>query len=367
MDIAVPFGLWGKQAMADPIILWFEEITEEATPLVGKKSVSLAHIGRIGLRGPRGFALTIQAWDLFLAKTGLGAEITDFLRGFESGALKDLDTARKAGDHISRQIRMPSLPEALSGPLLESYDRLCGMCGVADVPVAVRSSGTVSRPGLFASFLHIRGKADLEKSVKACWASAYAPRALAMDAQHERGFERRGMGVAVCEFVRARAAGVLFTAHPITGNPHKWVIEASWGLGESVVQASVVPDRFTIDVSDKRIESRDIHAKASQVISTGSGVEVVRVEPGAQKVPSLTDEEIWALVGAAEVVVESLGGIPQDIEWALSSEKPFPDNVFLLQARPVAGYQQGFKSIRKPSHKTQGDHIADLMIERLFS
>jgi pyruvate,water dikinase len=352
--------------MADPIVLGFEEITQEAAPLVGKKSVSLAHIGRIGLRGPRGFALTVKAWDVFLLKTALGAEITEYLRGFASGALKDLDTAQKAGNHINRRISMTPLPEALSEPLFENYDRLCEIYGAADVPVAVRSSGTLSRPGLFASFLHIRGRADLEKSVKACWASAYSPRALAMDAQQERDFESRGIGVAICEFVRARTAGVLFTAHPITGDRRKWIIEASWGLGESVVQASVVPDRFTIDVSEQRIERRDIHTKTSQVIATDSGVEVAPVAPGAQKTASLKDKEIWGLVGAAKVVVDSLGGVPQDIEWALSSEKPFPDNLFLLQARPVVGYQQGFKNIRKPSRKPQGDHIADLMIERLF-
>jgi pyruvate,water dikinase len=187
-----------------------------------------------------------------------------------------------------------------------------------------------------------------------------------MDAQQERGFENRGIGVAICEFVRARTAGVLFTAHPITGNRHKWVIEANWGLGESVVQASVVPDRFTVDVSEQRIESRDIHTKTTQVIPAKAGVEVVPVEPGAQKAASLTDEELWGLVGAAKVVVDSFGGVPQDIEWALSSEAPFPENLFLLQARPMVAYQKGFKNIRKPSHKTQGDHIADLMIERLF-
>jgi pyruvate,water dikinase len=351
--------------MGDPYILWFEEIKAEALNQVGKKGASLAEMMGLGLRVPRGFVVTLEAWDIMMRQAGLDEKISAYLKGFESQDLAKLDVAQEAGKHICQLIRSTALPHSIRKSLLENYERLCEVTGVVHVPVAIRSSGTLSRPGLFSSFLNVSGKA-LEKALIECWASTYSPRALAMRAQQGQSIDREPIGVVICQFIAARTAGVLFTVHPVTGNRNKWVIEASWGLGESVVQASVLPDRFTVDISRLEIEERNINAKANQVIPTPRGVSAAPVPADMQMAPSLTDEEIWALVEQAKIVQGHFGGVPQDIEWAVSSQHPLTEGIFLLQARPVVGYQDRRKSIYRSKHKSDADHISELMIDRLF-
>ena len=352
--------------MGEAFILWFEEITANHVSDVGKKGVSLAELGRAGVQIPTGFVLTLHAFDTMMKEAGLSDVICKLLKCYDNETLQNLRLVEEVGSHIFELIRTTRLPDIIRTPLFECYDRLCAVVGESKAPVSVRSSGPVSRPGLFSSYLNVTGKTNIEKRVMECWASAYLPRAIAMRAQQGLPLERESIGVVICHFINARTAGVIFTVHPITGNCNKWIIEASWGLGESVVQASVTPDRFTVDKDRLKIEERDINKKLTQVIPSEHGVKVETVSSQKQDVPSLSDDEISLLVERAKVVVDYFKGIPQDIEWAISKHHPFPDNLFLLQTRPVIRVEPGGKSILKPDGKTDADHIGDLMIERLF-
>ena len=346
--------------------MWFQEITANHVRHVGKKGVSLSELARAGARIPHGFVLTLEAFDSTMTETGLSDAIGTYLKGFEKQALQNLGAAEVAGSHIFQLISTTQLPDSVRIPLFKGYDQLCEIANESKLPVAVRSSGPISRPGLFSSYLNVTGKTDIEKKVMECYASAYLPRALAMRAQQGQPLEWEPIGVVICQFIDARTAGVLFTVHPTTGNQNKWVIEASWGLGESVVQASVAPDRFAIDRDRLKIEERDINTKLTQVVPSGRGVKVEAVSPQKQDAPSLSDEEIRTLVKKAKLVVDYFKGVPQDIEWAISKSHHFPDNLFLLQTRPVIRVEPGGKSIEKPDGRTDAEHIANLMIERLF-
>lgn len=349
-----------------PFLLWFEDFLPEHVSITGKKALSIAQMRKAGMRIPPGFAVTIRALDFLMSETGLGDLIRASLSRFERENLKDLRVADEAGSHIRELFKSTPLPEPLRNLLWDSYSRLSETVGIACVPVAVRSSGMVSRPGLFSSFLNISGRVPLEKKLLACWASAYSSRALAMRAREGLPLEHEPIGVVVCQFIPARSAGVLFTAHPITGNPNRCVIEASWGLGESVVQASVAPDRFTVNRTTLEIEERDIRTKLNQVIPGIDGVEVKWVLKSHQDIPSLTDEEIISLVSLAGKVEDYFDGVPQDIEWAVSMDYSFPDSIFLLQARPIVGIKEKTRNIAKPKGMSDPDHIAELMVERLF-
>jgi len=349
-----------------PFTLWFEELLPAHVSQTGKKALSMAGMRRTGLRVPPGFAVTVEAWEYLMSETGLGGRIRTYLGSFGEENLKDLHYAEEAGNHVRKLFDATSLPGMLRTQLWEDYERLSDIARITAVPVAVRSSGTISRPGLFSSFLNVSGKDALEKRLMACWASAYSPRALAMRSRERLSLAFEPIGVVICQFIPARSAGVLFTAHPMTGNPNRCVIEASWGLGESVVQASVTPDRFTVNRTTLEIEKRNVQTKLNQMIAKGDGTEVVSIPESLQEFPSLSDDEIVFLIGLAEKVETFFGGTPQDIEWAVSQDYSFPDNIFLLQSRPIVGVKQVAKGIEKPEGMSDPDHIAELMVDRLF-
>jgi len=352
--------------MASDLIRWFKDINKKHVQLVGRKGVSLAELTRTGVHVPPGFALTLEAHERMMRETGIGEEVCQYLGRFEKRSLQDFSNSEKAGNHILQMMKGIKLPEDMRSELFKSYEKLCELTGIPDVPVSVRSSGPVSHPGLFDTYLNVQGKAELEQKVVACWASVFAPRAIANPAQQGRPVEREYIGVVILQMVNACSAGVLFTVNPITGNLNEIVIEGSWGLGESVVQANVAPDRFTIDKRTLEVKERVINEKLREVIVTSQGTVVAPVSLERQTISCLHDDEIRELVRLAKIVEIHYGGIPQDVEWAISIDFPFPKNVFFLQTRPVVGVQWKRKYIDKPEGKSPADHIADLMVERLI-
>lgn len=352
--------------MASDLIRWVKDINKRHIQLVGRKGVSLAELTRTGVHVPPGFALTLEAHERMMRETGIGEEVRQYLGRFEKRSLQDFSNSEKAGNHILQMMKGIKLPEDMRSELFKSYNKLCEVTGIPDVAVSVRSSGPVSCPGLFDTYLNVRGKAELEQRVVACWASVFAPRAIANLAQQGRPVEKEYIGMVILQMVNARSAGVLFTVNPITGNLNEVVIEGSWGLGESVVQASVAPDRFTIDKRTLEVKEEIINEKMSEVILTSQGTVVEPVSPERQAAPCLNGQETRELVRLAKIVEIHYGGIPQDVEWSISAGYPFPENVFFLQTRPVVGVQWESKYVNKPKGKSPADHIADLMVERLI-
>jgi pyruvate,water dikinase len=352
--------------MAGDLIRWFKDINKKHVQRVGKKCVSLAELARAGIQVPPGFALTIKANERMMRETSLGEKIRQYLGRFEKRSLKNYSDSEKAGNHIIQMMKGIKLPEDIRSELLKSYEKLCEVSGIPNVPVSVRSSGPVSHPGLFDTYLNVQGKAELEQKVVACWSSVFAPRAIANRAQQGRSIEKEYIGVVILQMVNARSAGVLFSVNPITGNLNEIVVEGSWGLGESVVQASVAPDRFTIDKRTLEVKEKVINEKLREVILTSQGTVVEPVSLERQAISCLNDDEIRELVRLAKIVEIHYGGIPQDVEWAISTDYPFPENVFFLQTRSVVGVKWESKYLDKPAGKSPADHIADLMIERLI-
>jgi len=326
--------------MASDLILWFRDIQKAHIHQVGRKAVSLAELARIGIRVPSGFALTLKAHERTMHETGLGERIRCYLEKFEKANLLSLRNSQSTGNHILKMMKGTRLPEDIRSELFEAYERLCEVTGIHNVPVSVRSSGPISHPGLFDTYLNVQGKAQLEQKVVASWASVFAPRAIADRALRGCPVEEYYIGVIIVQMVNARSAGVLFTVNPITGDLNEAVIEGSWGLGESVVQAKVTPDY--------------------------QGTVVRPVSRERQAVACLTEDEVRELVRLAKIAEIYYGGIPQDMEWSIAADCPFPDNVFFLQTRPVVGVQWDTKYADKPAGKSSTDHIADLMVERLI-
>ena len=164
------------------------------------------------------------------------------------------------------------------------------------------------------------------------------------------------IGVAVVKMVNAYAAGVAFTADPKGGDTSKIMLEANWGLGESVVGGSVTPDIYTLDKETLEILEKGLGRKTKRVVLGDVGT--VEEETPQDEVSRfcLTDDELREIGRLSKLVEAHFGGVPQDLEWALDKDLPHPKNVILLQARPAIVSQK----------KSAVDKVLDLAIGNLY-
>ncbi len=334
------------------LLFWLEEIGKEHYSIVGKKCANLGEMIRMGLPVPPGFAISIDMYRKFLSETGASTELSFYVDRL--GELRDFDITKI--DQMSQTIQViiesKKMPAGIEREIRENYERLCQRTGIPNVAVSVRSAGTESRPGMFETYLNVKGIEDILEKVKKVWASAYTPRAIAF--RLNKGFPVLGdeLGVAVLKMVNACAAGIGFTVDPVIGDASKVVIESNWGLGEGVVSGEGSVDRFAIDKQSMEISERLIGKKSKHVVNREKGAEWEDVPLEKQSIPCLNDQEIQEIARLA-MNIENRLGCPQDIEWAIDSDFPFPKNVFFLQTRPAKVIAQ--------KQRSASDQIIDLM------
>lgn len=317
--------------MAERSLFGFDEIGKEHNDLVGKKCANIGEMRKIGLRTPAGFALTVEAYKEFMGKTGAGAELQRLLIGFDA-APTDVGQFEEKGRLMRRIVQSKRLPEEMEYMIVSHYAALCETCRTPEVAVATRSAGTASHPGQYETYLNVRGRADVLENIVKVWSSTFNTRSLISRARAGLPLDSDPIGVAVLQMVNARCAGVCFTADPFTGDHSRIKIEASWGLGESVVGGMVMPDSWTLDKESVSVLEKKLGRKSVQVVTVGRGVKVVGLPEDRANTFCMTDEEAME-IGYLGKILESHFGVPQDLEFAIDSDLPFPDNVFLLQAR----------------------------------
>lgn len=336
-------------------IYWLEELGKEHNDLVGKKCANLGEMTKLGMRVPPGFAITVDGYQRYMELTGLAARIEAYFASLGDELRKDFGKQMEASRVARQMIRAEPMPSVIGDEIERHYDALCSRCRAHAVPVAVRSSGAVSMPGQMETYLYVRGSADVKRRVVEVWESAFNTRAIAFRLEKGMPVDRAPIGVAVLKMVNAKSAGVVLTVSPLTGDTDRAVIEGNWGLGESVVSGEITPDHFTVEKATLAVE-KEVHRKLRWVVSTGTGTAKADVPAELQEQPCLTDAEIHELVRVA-LDVEKHFGVPQDMEWAVDGDLPFPENVFWVQARP-AKYTP-----RKKGAET--DYLVDQMA-RLF-
>ncbi len=321
-----------------PYTLPFEQCNADAHNRVGGKNASLGSMIQADAPVPPGFAVTTDAYLQMLATNGLSQHIHTQLENLDP---EDVVNIESASQNIRTLIEQTPIPPDLEQAVRVAYTELCQKCKLADVPVAVRSSATAedlpgaSFAGQQDTFLWIVGPDELLRHVAKCWSSLYTARAIAY--RIEKGFphEKVYMSVGVQKMVNAKTAGVMFTLNPINGDRSKVVIDASWGLGESVVAGEVTPDNFLVDKIALEIIKRTISPKLIEYRADPPHKCVVRVDVPAdrQTIQCLADKEILALTKYAKIA-EKHYGRPQDLEWAIDADLSPPNNIVLLQSRP---------------------------------
>jgi pyruvate, water dikinase len=326
---------------------------------VGGKNASLgemlSNLGTLGIRVPDGFALTAGAFRRHLAEARLEPEIYPVLEALD---LHDVSGLSRVASEIRQKIRSAPLPGDVERELTEAYGTLSAQYGERETDVAVRSSATAedlpsaSFAGQQETYLNVRGRAALLNAVRDCMASLFTDRAIVYRA--ERGFGHRdvALSVGVQKMVRSDlgAAGVLFTLDTESGCRDVVVINAAWGLGESVVKGRVDPDEIwihkpTLMGGFRSIIRRDRGDKASKLVYAAGGnaaVEEVRVPQSERRAFSLSDDDAltlarWALQIEAHYSRRESSPVAMDIEWAKDGRT---GELFVVQARPETVHSQ---------------------------
>jgi pyruvate,water dikinase len=199
----------------------------------------------------------------------------------------------------------------------------------------------------------VKGKKQLLEKIKKVWASSFNPRSLAFRKRKGLPLENDPIGVAVLKMVNARVAGIIFTADPNTGDTSRMIIEANWGLGESVVGGESMPDVWVLNKESLEIVDKKLGTKSRFVICKELGVAEEECPADLSSTYCLNDEEVRE-VGKMGILLEKHFGVPQDAEWAIDRDLEFPKNIILLQTRPEVIAQK----------KPPVDQVLDLILRK---
>jgi len=318
------------------LLLWFNEISKEDVPIVGGKSASLGEMtSKTKVPVPYGFALTADAYRLFIRENGIENKIADALKPLTDS--NDTVMLQKVGAQIRGLITSSRVPKDLEKEIVQAYQELASHEKVKNPFVAIRSSATAedlpdaSFAGQQETYLNVTGAENVISSVKECYASLFTDRAIFYRVQ--KGFKH--MDVALSAIVQmmcySESSGVMFTMDPTNGDDSVILVEASYGLGEYVVKGSVTPDDYYVDKGTLKITKKTIPTKTIMLAQkTGGGTEERKVPSELKDRQVITDEQITELARYALTIEQHYGRV-MDIEWGLDKQT---GKLLILQARP---------------------------------
>ncbi len=307
------------------MILDFNEIKKEDVLIVGGKGANLGEMTSAKINVPSGFVITADAYRDFLKVNAIDSLI-------ENGIKKSADDEKillNEAEHFRGKIKSGKFPEQLENAIREKYFNLGN-----NTRVAVRSSATAedlpdaSFAGQQETYLNVQGIESVLNGVRNCYASLWGNRAVSY--RFHQGYDQTSVSIAVViqEMIESEKSGVLFTVNPVNKKENEMQINASFGLGESVVSGRVTADSYIIDKSGNIIEV-NIGSKETQIIYGDNETVEVSVNPDKRKTRALNDREILELMKCG-LEIERHYGMPMDIEWAIKN-----DIVYILQARAI--------------------------------
>ena len=317
-------------------ILFFDDAFAGAKDRMGGKGANLGLLTQARFPVPPGFGITTSAYSNFLRTSGLDSQIAGMVGQLNEAVPERLEAA---SCQLRDLILQTPLPEALASEIQSAYSRLG-----ADPYVAVRSSGTAedlaeaSFAGVYETYLDIKGIDALLDAVKRCWASMWTARAIAYRQKNHIDQSQILIAAVVQVMVPAEVSGVMFTGNPLNAATDETVINASWGLGEAVVQGLVTPDEYVLKSGPYgfRIRQRTLGSKELRIVrDSEAGATKTEEVPDPERLRyTLSDDQVVALATMGLRVTDYYDGLPQDIEWALADGQ-----LYLLQSRPITGVE----------------------------
>ncbi|TFD35316.1 phosphoenolpyruvate synthase [Cryobacterium sp. TMT1-62] len=339
--------------MLESSVVWFNEIGLGDISQVGGKNASLGEMVRAlsddGVKVPDGFATTANAYRAFIAANGIEPALRRQLDLFHDGRA----SLRVTGEALRELFLGGEFPADIADGIRASYRELSEKAGHPNLPVAVRSSATAedlpdaSFAGQQETFLNVTGERDLLDACRRCYASLFTDRAISYREVKKFDHLEVALSIGVQQMIRADVggSGVMFSIDTDTGFPGVAVISAAWGLGETVVQGTVNPDKYLVfkallDQPDcTPIIEKTLGEKARKMVYAKGGsarTRTIDTPDRERQAFVLTDAEIVKL-GRWAVIVENHYGRPMDMEWAKDG---LTRELFLVQARPETVHSQ---------------------------
>lgn len=326
---------------------------------VGGKNASLGemlqNLTSLGIKIPGGFVITVAAYREFIKYNKLDDEIKQIINGI---TLDDIESLRRGGLQARQLLKNAKFPRNLSDAIIERYYELSQEYDQEITDVAVRSSATAedlpdaSFAGQQETYLNVRGPAPLMNAVRNCFASIFTDRAISY--RQSFGYDHFSIGLSVCiqKMVRSDlgASGVAFSLDTESGFKDVVVINASFGLGEMIVQGAVSPDEYLVfkptlakgfsSIIEKKLGNKDKMMVYGD--NPDERVKIINVEKPLQQRYCLSDERILQLanwVSTIETYYSKLKGhwCPMDVEWAVDG---LSKELFIVQARPETIHSQ---------------------------
>ncbi|MFC1239079.1 PEP/pyruvate-binding domain-containing protein [Treponema vincentii] len=307
------------------LILDFTQIHKDDVLIAGGKGANLGEMTAAGINVPKGFVITADAYREFLKEN----HIDEFIAHGLKQAHTDEHTLSAVAAEFRKKITAGHFPAELEKEIRAKYTELG-----ESKRVAVRSSATAedlpdaSFAGQQETYLNVQGINDVLLQIRNCYASLWGERAVSY--RLNQGYDQSAVAIAVViqKMVESEKAGVLFTVNPVTYNKDEMQINASYGLGESVVSGRVTADSYIVN-KNGAIREVSIGSKETQIVYADKHTKEEPVSPEKRAARALNDTEIAGLVQAG-LKIEKHYGMPMDIEWAIQNNE-----IYIVQARAI--------------------------------
>ncbi|MDR6224934.1 phosphoenolpyruvate synthase [Desmospora profundinema] len=307
-------------------VLFFNQVDRSSLPYVGGKGANLGELSKAGFPVPDGFCVTTFAFQDFIATS---SDMETFFESLDILDPQDLEPLRKWGERIRTHLEQLAIPAPLEQEIIYAWES-----AGKEISYAVRSSATAedlptaSFAGQQDTYLNIRGRDELLRHIRKCWASLFTDRAIAYRAKNGFNHRQVSLSVVVQQMVNPQIAGVMFTADPTNGNRNVVSIDASFGLGESIVSGMVSADLYK--VKNGQIIHKNISEKKIGIYPLPEGGTVTKDLPPDQGTkPVLTDDQILSVAKLGKKIEKHFGS-PQDIEFCMENGE-----WFMVQSRPI--------------------------------
>ncbi|MBU2590147.1 MAG: phosphoenolpyruvate synthase [Nanoarchaeota archaeon] len=329
--------------MAD--IAWFREISNQDVGTVGGKGASLGEMFNAGLPVPPGFIVTAQAYEKFITKSEIDKEMYVVLKDLD---IENNTALQEAAKKVQKIILKTPMLEDIKKEIVEAYNIMtidhASKLGKdvledkgAKAPfVAVRSSATAedlptaSFAGQQATYLNVRGSTELVEAVQKCWASLFTARAIYYRIKNNFEHSKVFIAVVVQKMVDSEKSGVMFSVNPVTNNTEEVMIEAGYGLGETVVSGSISPDQYIVDKNSNEVKSAKVNKQTWMLVRSEEGKNIKKDVPQEkQEAQILSNYEIMELAKLAKKIEDHYKK-PQDLEFAIENSK-----IYIVQSRPI--------------------------------
>lgn len=303
-----------------------ENISYKDVLRVGGKGANLGEMVKAGFPIPKGFVVIVDAYKSFMVANNINSKIEFLLQALY---IDDYEQTEIISRKIQQLFEEGDIPQKIISELDRAYEQIGGL------EVAVRSSATeedlsdTSFAGQYETYLNTKGKAELYQSIKKCWASLWNTRSLTYRLKQNINNTDLAQGIVVQQLINAEKSGILFTANPVNSRRDQMLLNASWGLGEAIVEGDVTPDQWLVTKKDHIIIVENIADKEKMTILKKTGTDLVRVPKEKRNRATLNKEEVHKLFELG-MKAEKHFGVCQDIEWVF-----YRGEFYLVQARPI--------------------------------